>query len=74
MTVTGRAVASINVGNGPGANCALALGISSDGPVDQANAITGEGNGPLNLSGCSISTNSNNAGNYSDSGTPSVRS
>jgi Flp pilus assembly protein TadG len=56
MTVKARAVALINVANGSNANCALALGISSN----QANAITGAGNAPLNLTGCSIATNSNN--------------
>ena len=72
MTATARAVALINLANGPGANCALALGISSDGTADQANAITGAGNAPLNLTGCSIATNSNNANSITLSGSACI--
>jgi Flp pilus assembly protein TadG len=72
MTVSARAVALINIANGPGANCALALGISSTGVANQANAITGAGNSPLNLKGCSIATNSNNANSITLSGSACI--
>jgi Flp pilus assembly protein TadG len=69
ITVTGRAVALINVANGSGANCAQALGISSDGTADQASAITANGSARLNVYGCSVGTNSRAGGG---SGPPSA--
>ena len=72
MTVKARAVALINVANGSNANCALALGISSTGVANQANAITGAGNAPLNLTGCSITTNSSNTNSITLSGSACI--
>jgi hypothetical protein len=64
MSVSARAVALINVttngsGGGSNANCILALGNSSGGTANLAEAITAKGNARLNLQGCSIGTNSN---------------
>jgi hypothetical protein len=64
FNISARAVALINIANGSNGKCVLALGNSSLGPppvANLANAIAGAGNGPLNLTGCSIGTNSNNA-------------
>lgn len=75
ITVTARAVAVINVVNGSGANCILALGVSSKGPppvTNQTNAITGEGTSPLNLQGCSVTTNSSDATSIALSGSAHI--
>jgi hypothetical protein len=67
MPVSARAVALINVttngsGGGSNANCILALGKSSGGTANLAEAITANGNARLNLQGCSIGTNSSASG------------
>jgi Flp pilus assembly protein TadG len=58
MTVKARAVALINAANGSSADCLLALGNSSTG-ANLTQAVWGQGNGRLNLSGgCSLADNS----------------
>jgi Putative Flp pilus-assembly TadE/G-like len=59
-TVSARAVALINTSGGTSADCALALGKSSTG-ANVADAITGNGNARLNVTGCSVFSNSSNA-------------
>ena len=75
MTVTARAVGLINIANGSHGKCVLALGNSSLGPppvANLANAIAGAGNGPLNLTGCSIGTNSNDANSITLAGSAHI--
>ena len=72
ITITGRAVALLNVANGSGADCVLALGKSSGGTANLANAITGAGAAPLNLIGCSVTTNSSNANSITLSGSAHI--
>jgi hypothetical protein len=65
MTVKARAVALIGasgIGGGSSANCILALGKSSGGTANLAEAITANGAAQLNLQGCSIGTNSSASG------------
>jgi Flp pilus assembly protein TadG len=58
MTVSAKAVALINTTNGSSADCLLALGNSSTG-ANLTQAVWGQGNGRLNLSGgCSLADNS----------------
>ncbi len=71
MTVKARAVALIGasgIGGGSSASCVLALGNSaSGGPANLAQAITSNGDGQMNLQGCSVATNSTaNGGGSSD--------
>ena len=67
VSVSARAVALINVttngsGGGSNANCILALGNSSGGTANLAEAIVADGNAQLDLQGCSIGTNSSASG------------
>ena len=70
MTITARAVALVGTsssGGGSNAYCMLALGNSSGGSANLAEAIWANGNGRLNLQGCSIGTNSSaNGGGSAD--------
>ena len=72
FNITARAVALINAttngsGGGSNANCILALGNSSGGSANLAEAIWANGNARLNLQGCSIGTNSSaNGGGAAD--------
>ncbi len=70
MTITARAVALVSTsssGGGSNAYCMLALGNSSGGSANLAEAIWANGNGRLNLQGCSIGTNSSaNGGGSAD--------